>query len=73
MSNKHDKKTNDWTTYRRLLSNLGRLKTPFIVSILGFFLYSSTQILVADWTGFIIDSLGGEQSSSKGLISQTYE
>ncbi len=73
MSNKHDKKTSDWATYGRLLSNLGRLKTPFIVSILGFFLYSSTQILVADWTGFIIDSLGGGPPSSKGLISQTYE
>ena len=73
MSNKHDKKTSDWATYTRLLSNLGRLKTPFIVSILGFFLYSSTQILVADWTGFIIDSLGGAPPSSKGLISQTYE
>ncbi|ROS00283.1 subfamily B ATP-binding cassette protein MsbA [Sinobacterium caligoides] len=73
MSNNSVKKASDWATYRRLLSNLGALKTPFIVSIVGYFLYSSSQVLVADWTGFIIDSLGGAPASQKGLISQLYE
>lgn len=67
------KKNSDWSTYARLLSNLADLKLPFIVSILGYLLYSSSQVLVADWTGFIIDSLGGAAMSEKGLISQLYE
>ncbi|CAH0990004.1 Lipid A export ATP-binding/permease protein MsbA [Sinobacterium norvegicum] len=74
MSSKQaNKKTSDWATYGRLLSNLGSLKLPFIVSIFGYLLYSSSQVLVADWTGFIIDSLGGSGMSEKGLISQLYE
>lgn len=59
----------DWRIYRRLLGNLGGLWPLFIFSIFGYFLYSSSQVLVADWSQFVIDTLSGEKEVSSGIVS----
>lgn len=64
-----DKTPSDWSIYRRLLSNLDGLWSLFALSILGYFLYSSSQVLVADWSQFVIDTLSGEKRVDAGIVS----
>jgi subfamily B ATP-binding cassette protein MsbA len=59
----------DWRIYRRLLSNLDTLWPLFLVSILGYMLYSASQVLVADWSQFVIDTLAGEKRVDAGIVS----
>ncbi len=59
----------DWRIYRRLLSNLDDLWPLFIVSICGYLLYSASQVLVADWSQFVIDTLSGEERVDAGIVS----
>jgi len=59
----------DWLIYRRLLSNLSGLWPLFALSIVGYFLYSSSQVLVADWSQFVIDTLSGEKRVDAGIVS----
>lgn len=59
----------DWRIYRRLLSNLNDLWPLFLLSIGGYFLYSSSQVLVADWSQFVIDTLSGEEEVGSGIVS----
>ena len=59
----------DWYIYRRLLGNLTGLWHLFAFSIFGYFLYSSSQVLVADWSQFVIDTLSGEDHIGAGIVS----
>ena len=59
----------DWRIYRRLLGNLGGLWPLFALSIGGYFLYSTSQVLVADWSQFVIDTLSGEEQVGSGIVS----
>ncbi len=59
----------DWAIYRRLLGNLQGLWPLFFLSIFGYFLYSTSQVLVADWSQFVIDSLSGEEDLGTGIVS----
>ena len=59
----------DWRIYRRLLGNLDTLWPLFLVSIVGYMLYSGSQVLVADWSQFVIDTLSGEERVDSGIVS----
>ena len=59
----------DWRIYRRLLGNLTGLWPLFFLSIAGYFLYSTSQVLVADWSQFVIDTLSGEENVDSGIVS----
>ncbi len=62
-------KQSDWRIYRRLLSNLDDLWPLFVISIIGYLLYSASQVLVADWSQFVIDTLAGEERVDAGIVS----
>lgn len=59
----------DWQIYKRLLLNLNGLWHLFFLSIFGFFFYSWSQVLVADWAQFVIDTLAGEENVDSGIVS----
>ena len=61
--------SSDWKIYRRLLTNLTGLWPLFLLSIFGYFLYSTSQVLVADWSQFVIDTLSGEENVDSGIVS----
>ena len=63
----------DWQMYRRLLQYLWPLRMPFLVSLLGFMLYASMDVLAADLMQYLIDSMGGssplDAAKKTGIIS----
>lgn len=62
-------KQSDWQIYKRLLSNLRGMWLLFMLSIFGFFLYSWSQVLIADWIQFVIDTVSGEEKVDSGIVS----
>ena len=55
-----------WTT----LSYAFQYKWSLILSFLGFVVYSLGNVLLADLTQFLLDSLGGQQMMSLGFVAQ---
>ena len=70
MSNKTQHVTNDAQLYGRLLSYAFQYKWSLILSFLGFVVYSLGNVLLADLTQFLLDSLGGQQMMSLGFVAQ---
>ncbi|MEL0151757.1 MAG: lipid A export permease/ATP-binding protein MsbA [Halieaceae bacterium] len=70
MSKKTQYATNDAQLYRRLLSYAFQYKWSLILSFLGFVVYSLGNVLLADLTQFLLDSLGGQQMMSLGFVAQ---
>ena len=70
MSNKTQHATNDAQLYGRLLSYAFQYKWSLILSFLGFVVYSLGNVLLADLTQFLLDSLGGQQMMSLGFVAQ---
>jgi subfamily B ATP-binding cassette protein MsbA len=66
---KNKNTSSDWSIYIRLLSNINGMWYLFFFSICGFFLYSMSQVLVADWGQFVIDTLSGEEKIDSGIVS----
>ena len=64
-----NKDAGDWKTYKRLLRYVHQYWFVFIVSIIGFFLFSVSQIAMADLMQLIVDSINGELPSEGGIIS----
>jgi len=62
--------TNDAQLYGRLLSYAFQYKWSLILSFLGFVVYSLGNVLLADLTQFLLDSLGGQQMMSLGFVAQ---
>ena len=62
-------KESDWGLYRRLLGYVARDGGAFLLSILGFLIYSITNVLLADLTQFLLDSLGEMSHISMGFVS----
>ncbi len=62
--------TNDAQLYGRLLSYAFKYKWSLILSFLGFVIYSLGNVLLADLTQFLLDSLGGQQMMSLGFVAQ---
>ena len=70
MSKKTQHATNDAQLYGRLLSYAFQYKWSLILSFLGFVVYSLGNVLLADLTQFLLDSLGGQQMLSLGFVAQ---
>ncbi len=60
---------NDVVLYARLLSYIYPHLLFFILSIVGFICYSLGNVLLADLMQFLLDSLNGEVSETKGVVS----
>ncbi len=59
----------DWQLYRRLLRYALPYWQLFLVSVLGFMLYSAGNVLLADLMQFLLDSLGGKEPDKGGLVA----
>ena len=59
----------DWALYRRLLAYVVPYSWAFLLSVLGFLVYSLGSVLLADLTQFLLDSLGQAQEFEFGLVS----
>lgn len=62
-------RTGDAQLYRRLLGYVRPHSAAFVFSILGFVLYSAGNVLLADLTQFLLDSLGEPTQSRLGLVA----
>ena len=62
-------KLSDWALYCRLLGYVARHSGAFSLSILGFLIYSLANVLLADLTQFLLDSLGEASQISMGFVS----
>ena len=60
----------DWSLYKRLLSYVAPHLGIFILSIVGFLVYSAGNVLLADLTQFLLDSLGESPQIQIGLVSR---
>ena len=70
MSKKTQYAANDAQLYGRLLSYAFHYKWSLLISFLGFVVYSLGNVLLADLTQFLLDSLGGQQMMSLGFVAQ---
>lgn len=59
----------DRATYRRLLTYVLPYTGAFILSILGFMVYSAGNVLLADLTQFLLDSLGEPTQVRVGIVA----
>jgi subfamily B ATP-binding cassette protein MsbA len=69
MTDKSVKKQTLMQTYKRLLGYVLPMWLPFVVSILGFFLFSGAQVLLSDITQLVVDTVNGNPNDGKGLVS----
>ena len=60
----------DWALYGRLLSYVAQYAGAFLLSIFGFIVYSGANVLLADLTQFLLDSLGESPQIAIGVVSQ---
>jgi len=58
----------DWVTYKRLMAYVWVFWPYFLLSVVGFLLYSSAQVALADLMQFIVDTISGDLESDKGLL-----
>lgn len=63
------KPLSDRATYRRLLTYVLPYTGVFILSILGFMVYSVGNVLLADLTQFLLDSLGEPTQIRVGIVA----
>jgi subfamily B ATP-binding cassette protein MsbA len=60
----------DWALYRRLLTYVAHYGGAFSLSIFGFVVYSGANVLLADLTQFLLDSLGQSAQIDIGVVSK---
>ena len=60
----------DSKLYGRLLSYAFAYKWSLVLSFLGYVVYSLGNVLLADLTQFLLDSLGGQPMAGLGFVSQ---
>lgn len=60
----------DWTLYLRLLAYVYAYWPFFLISVLGFLVYSATAVLMADLMQLVIDTAGGEEKVGVGMIAR---
>jgi subfamily B ATP-binding cassette protein MsbA len=70
LSNKTNNAPSDSQLYGRLLTYAFQYKGSLVLSFFGFVVYSLGNVLLADLTQFLLDSLGGEQMLSLGFVAQ---
>jgi subfamily B ATP-binding cassette protein MsbA len=59
----------DWQLYRRLLSYALPYWPLFLLSVLGFILYSVGNVLLADLMQFLLDAIGGKEGADNGVVA----
>ena len=64
------KTVSDSKLYGRLLSYAFAYKWSLVLSFLGYVVYSLGNVLLADLTQFLLDSLGGQPMAGLGFVSQ---
>ncbi len=64
------KTVSDSKLYWRLLSYAFAYKWSLVLSFLGYVVYSLGNVLLADLTQFLLDSLGGQPMAGLGFVSQ---
>lgn len=69
MSQKN-REPSDLALYQRLLGYVAIYGVAFVLSIVGFIGYSVANVLLADLTQFLLDSLGESSRMGIGLVSQ---
>ena len=65
------KTVSDSKLYGRLLTYAFAYKWSLFLSFLGYVVYSLGNVLLADLTQFLLDSLGGQPMAGLGFVSQT--
>ena len=65
-----DTKVSDARLYGRLLGYVFAYKWSLFLSLLGYVVYSLGNVLLADLTQFLLDSLGGQPMAGIGFVSQ---
>ncbi len=68
---KRERGLSDWQLYRRLLGYVAPYWYLFVVSLLGYIVYSAGNVLLADLMQFLLDALNdsGEDQARAGIIS----
>jgi subfamily B ATP-binding cassette protein MsbA len=59
----------DWQLYRRLLEYVTPYWYLFILSLLGYMVYSAGNVLLADLMQFLLDALNESEQAQTGIIS----
>ncbi|PDH39511.1 MAG: lipid A export permease/ATP-binding protein MsbA [Halieaceae bacterium MED-G26] len=70
MVDQSGKTVSDSKLYGRLLSYAFAYKWSLVLSFLGYVVYSLGNVLLADLTQFLLDSLGGQPMAGLGFVSQ---
>ena len=65
-----NRQPSDLALYQRLLGYVAIYGVAFVLSIVGFIGYSVANVLLADLTQFLLDSLGESSRMGIGLVSQ---
>ncbi|EED35069.1 lipid A export permease/ATP-binding protein MsbA [Luminiphilus syltensis NOR5-1B] len=63
------KTASDWALYGRLLRYVRPYVAIFCLSIVGFIVYSAGNVLLADLTQFLLDSLGESTPGNLGIVA----
>ncbi|MDG2461057.1 MAG: lipid A export permease/ATP-binding protein MsbA [Luminiphilus sp.] len=64
-------KQSDWVLYSRLLGYVSVYAGAFLLSFFGFIVYSISNVLLADLTQFLLDSLGEASQIGIGFVART--
>lgn len=70
LADQSGKTVSDSKLYGRLLTYAFAYKWSLFLSFLGYIVYSLGNVLLADLTQFLLDSLGGEPMAGLGFVSQ---
>ncbi len=60
----------DWQLYRRLLCYIAPYWWIFLLSVLGYIVYSMGNVLAADMMQFLLDALGDSENPEAGIVSR---
>ena len=56
-----------WQLYKRLLRYVGPHRSVFLVSIVGYILFSATGVATAEWLGWTVDQVTAKNSDARYL------
>ena len=63
------KPSGDLLMYRRLLRYMFPYSWAFVISVLGFLIFSGMQVLLADMLQFLVDTIGESSNLRSGIVS----
>ena len=59
----------DWRIYLRLLSYVRPYLVFFVISIMGYIIYSACNVLLAELMRYLVDAIGNSDKVSSGILS----